>query len=70
MAFSGLDPAGGEGLRADITAIVSMGCRALSAITAPTVQGTEEERGVSARSPASMLCQRFPVSSPTFWKFP
>lgn len=70
MAFAGFDPAGGEGLRAEITAIVSMGCRTLSVITALTVQGTEEERSVSARSPALMLCQRSPVSSPTSWKFP
>ncbi len=38
LTFSATDPSGGAGLQADILTISSMGCHALSAVTAITVQ--------------------------------
>ena len=40
LVFSATDPTGGAGLQADILALSSMGCHALSAVTAITVQDT------------------------------
>src|SRR5690348_17546242 len=40
LAFAGSDPTGGAGLQADLLTLSSMGCHALSVITAITVQDT------------------------------
>lgn len=40
LTISGHDPSGGAGIQADIEAIASMGCHAVSAITTLTVQDT------------------------------
>ncbi len=57
MAFAGLDPAGGAGLRAHIEAVVSMGCRRLPVITAITVQDTHDVRSVTAVDPIDVVAQ-------------
>jgi hydroxymethylpyrimidine/phosphomethylpyrimidine kinase len=43
LAFAGTDPSGGAGLQSDVLTLSSMGCHALSVVTAVTVQDT---RGV------------------------
>jgi len=40
LAFSATDPTGGAGLQADLLTLCSMGCHALSVVTAITVQDT------------------------------
>ena len=40
LVFSGTDPSGGAGLHADILTLSSMGCHALSVVTAITIQDT------------------------------
>jgi hydroxymethylpyrimidine/phosphomethylpyrimidine kinase len=40
LAFAGTDPSGGAGLQADILTLSSMGCHALSVVTAITIQDT------------------------------
>jgi hydroxymethylpyrimidine/phosphomethylpyrimidine kinase len=40
LAFAGTDPTGGAGLQADLLTLSSMGCHALSVVTAITVQDT------------------------------
>jgi hydroxymethylpyrimidine/phosphomethylpyrimidine kinase len=40
LAFAGTDPTGGAGIQADLLTLSSMGCHALSVITAITVQDT------------------------------
>ena len=48
LTFAATDPSGGAGIQADILTLSSMGCHALSVITAITVQNTS---GVEAISP-------------------
>ena len=40
LTFAATDPSGGAGLQADILTLSSMGCHALSVVTAVTVQDT------------------------------
>src|SRR5260221_14621250 len=40
LVFSAADPTGGAGVQADLLTLASMGCHALSVITAITVQDT------------------------------
>ena len=40
LVFAGTDPSGGAGLQADILTLSSMGCHALSVVTAVTIQDT------------------------------
>lgn len=40
LVFAGADPTGGAGLQADILTLASLGCHALSVVTAVTVQDT------------------------------
>lgn len=40
LAFAATDPSGGAGIQADILTLTSMGCHALSVVTAITVQDT------------------------------
>jgi hydroxymethylpyrimidine/phosphomethylpyrimidine kinase len=48
LTFAGTDPSGGAGLQSDILTLSSMGCHALSVVTAVTVQDT---RGVEDMLP-------------------
>jgi hydroxymethylpyrimidine/phosphomethylpyrimidine kinase len=48
LAFSGADPTGGAGIQADLLTLSSMGCHALSVITAITVQDTAGVEDVQA----------------------
>lgn len=41
LVFAGSDPSGGAGIQADLLTLASLGCHALSVITALTVQDTE-----------------------------
>lgn len=47
MTLAGHDPSGGAGIQADIEAIVSMGCHAVSVITALTVQDTHNVKDMA-----------------------
>jgi len=46
LTFAAADPSGGAGLQADILTLSSMGCHALSVVTAVTVQDTIGVEGV------------------------
>lgn len=46
LSFAASDPSGGAGLQADILTLSSMGCHALSVVTAITVQDTVGVEGV------------------------
>jgi hydroxymethylpyrimidine/phosphomethylpyrimidine kinase len=48
LAFAGSDPTGGAGIQADLLTLSSMGCHALSIITAITVQDTAGVEDVQA----------------------
>jgi hydroxymethylpyrimidine/phosphomethylpyrimidine kinase len=48
LAFAGTDPTGGAGIQADLLTLSSMGCHALSVITAITVQDTAGIEDVQA----------------------
>ena len=48
LAFAGTDPTGGAGIQADLLTLASMGCHALSVVTAVTVQDTAGVEGVLA----------------------
>ena len=51
MCFAATDPSGGAGLQADILTISSIGCHALSVVTAITVQDTSGVEDVLAMDP-------------------
>ena len=51
LTFAGSDPSGGAGAQADIMTLTSLGCHALSVITALTVQDTVGVRGVMPVDP-------------------
>lgn len=46
LTFAAADPSGGGGLQADLLTLSSMGCHALSVVTAITVQDTASVEGV------------------------
>jgi hydroxymethylpyrimidine/phosphomethylpyrimidine kinase len=48
LAFAGADPTGGAGIQADLLTLSSMGCHALTVITAITVQDTAGVEDVQA----------------------
>lgn len=48
MTFAATDPTGGAGIQADILTLSSMGCHALSVVTAITVQDTSGVEGILA----------------------
>ncbi|MBL7004013.1 MAG: hydroxymethylpyrimidine/phosphomethylpyrimidine kinase [Gammaproteobacteria bacterium] len=52
LCFSGHDPSGGAGIQADIETIASLGCHAISVITALTAQNTQ---GVDSVHPVDAL---------------
>ena len=47
LTFAGSDPTGGAGMQADLMTISSLGCHALSVITAITVQDSERVEAVN-----------------------
>ncbi len=57
LCLSGLDPTGGAGLQADIETVSSLGCHALSILTANTVQDTRDVFSVMPVSAADILAQ-------------
>ena len=48
LVFAGTDPTGGAGIQADLLTLASMGCHALSVVTAVTIQDTAGVDGVLA----------------------
>lgn len=52
LSIAGSDPSGGAGIQADIKTISSIGCYAMTAITAVTVQNTTGVAAVQALDPA------------------
>ena len=57
LCLSGHDPSGGAGIHADIEAVGALGGHALTAITAYTVQDTDNVRRVSAAPPIWLAAQ-------------
>jgi hydroxymethylpyrimidine/phosphomethylpyrimidine kinase len=51
LTFAATDPSGGAGLQADVLTLSSMGCHALSVVTAVTVQDTAGVEDVLALDP-------------------
>jgi hydroxymethylpyrimidine/phosphomethylpyrimidine kinase len=51
MTFAGHDPGGGAGIQADIEALASQGCHAVTVITALTVQDTHDVYEFTALEP-------------------
>lgn len=51
LSIAGSDPSGGAGIQADIKTCTALGCYAMTAITAVTVQNTEGVRYYSALDP-------------------
>lgn len=57
MSFAGTDPSGGAGLQADIETLISMGCHAVSVVTAVTVQDTQQLFRYKAMEPGLIIEQ-------------
>ncbi|TMH85471.1 MAG: hydroxymethylpyrimidine/phosphomethylpyrimidine kinase [Betaproteobacteria bacterium] len=57
LAFSAADPTGGAGVQADLLTLASMGCHALSVITAITVQDTAGVENLQAIDPEWVVDQ-------------
>src|SRR6267378_3012155 len=57
LAFSAADPTGGAGVQADLLTLASMGCHALSVITAITVQDTAGVENLQAVDPEWVVDQ-------------
>ncbi|HVY05772.1 MAG TPA: bifunctional hydroxymethylpyrimidine kinase/phosphomethylpyrimidine kinase [Burkholderiales bacterium] len=68
LVFAGTDPSGGAGLQADVLTLSSMGCHALSVVTAVTIQdtmGVEDVQPVDAEwiaDQARCVLEDVPVS--------
>lgn len=69
LAFAGSDPTGGAGIQADLLTLSSMGCHALSVLTAITVQDTAGVEDVQAVDPdwvsdqARLVLEDMPVAA-------
>ncbi|HZR70964.1 MAG TPA: bifunctional hydroxymethylpyrimidine kinase/phosphomethylpyrimidine kinase [Burkholderiales bacterium] len=69
LAFAGTDPTGGAGMQADLLTLSSMGCHALSVVTAITVQdtaGVEDVQAVEAdwvSDQARLVLEDMPVAA-------
>jgi hydroxymethylpyrimidine/phosphomethylpyrimidine kinase len=69
LAFAGTDPTGGAGIQADLLTLSSMGCHALSVITAITVQDTAGVEDVQSVDPdwvsdqARLVLEDMPVAA-------
>jgi hydroxymethylpyrimidine/phosphomethylpyrimidine kinase len=57
LSFSGHDPSGGAGVQADIEAIISHQCHAVSVITALTEQDTQNVKTLVPQNPDSIVNQ-------------
>jgi hydroxymethylpyrimidine/phosphomethylpyrimidine kinase len=57
LVFAGLDPSGGAGLAADITAISAMGAHPLPVLTVMTAQDNDRVHGVQALTPECLRWQ-------------
>lgn len=57
LVFAGHDPSGGAGIQADIEAIASGGCHAVTVITALTVQDTRNAASFEPTTPALLRAQ-------------
>jgi hydroxymethylpyrimidine/phosphomethylpyrimidine kinase len=57
LTFSGHDPSGGAGVQADIEALAAVGCRALTVVTALTVQDTRDVQRVEPVDPGLVEAQ-------------
>ena len=57
LVFSASDPTGGAGMQADIMTLSSMGCHALSVITAITAQDTAGVEDILAMEPEWVIDQ-------------
>lgn len=57
LVFAGLDPGGGAGLAADITAINAMGAHAMPVITVLTAQDNDRVHKIQAVEPEWVRCQ-------------
>src|SRR6267154_2772792 len=57
LVFSAADPTGGAGVQADLLTLASMGCHALSVITAITVQDTAGVENLQAVDPEWVVDQ-------------
>jgi hydroxymethylpyrimidine/phosphomethylpyrimidine kinase len=69
LSFAGTDPTGGAGMQADLLTLSSMGCHALSVVTAITVQDTAGVEDVLPIEPewvidqARVLLEDMPVAA-------
>jgi len=69
LVFAGTDPTGGAGMQADLLTLSSMGCHALSVVTAITVQdtaGVEDVQAVEAdwvSDQARLVLEDMPVAA-------
>src|SRR5476651_970221 len=69
LSFAGTDPTGGAGIQADLLTLSSMGCHALTVITAITVQdtaGVEDVMPIEAdwvADQARLLLEDMPVAA-------
>ena len=69
LVFAGLDPSGGAGLAADITAIQAQGAHALPVLTVLTVQDNDRVHSISAiaanqvTAQAQALLAKIPISA-------
>ncbi|MGB7540793.1 MAG: hydroxymethylpyrimidine/phosphomethylpyrimidine kinase [Burkholderiales bacterium] len=69
LAFAATDPTGGAGMQADLLTLSSMGCHALSVVTAITVQDTAGIEDVQAVDPdwvvdqARLVLEDMPVAA-------
>src|SRR4026208_1714199 len=69
LAFAAADPTGGAGVQADLLTLASMGCHALSVITAITVQDTAGVENLQAVDPdwvvdqARLVLEDMPVAA-------
>jgi len=57
LAIAGHDPTGGAGIQADIEAIVGLGGRAVTLITALTAQNARQFQRLLPQEPEQLLCQ-------------
>ena len=70
LAIAASDPTGGAGLQADILTLASLGCHALSVLTAYTVQDTHGVERVQRRDAAHVAEQARCVlaDAPARWR--
>ena len=57
LIIAGSDSSGGAGIQADIKTVTSLGCYAMTAITAVTVQNTTGVKSIIAINPKDISSQ-------------